>query len=91
MIGEVLAPYGIGPDVLRCPTDAKGKNYHALEGTSYEWRPLVDGEPITAVMMYMRFGTFSVSPSRVRMVTDYEGVHRGKQNRLYADGHVVGH
>ena len=29
-----------------------------------------------------------VKPSRVTICTDYEGVHSGRLNRLYADGHV---
>ena len=58
-IGEVLKPYGVTPGVLTCPADLKaklnftkdktdGKSFFEEKGTSYEWRPIFDGELLNA-------------------------------------------
>jgi prepilin-type processing-associated H-X9-DG protein len=57
-------------------------------GSSYEWRPLVDGELETNPQVYMRFGVISASPARVRICMDFDRVHNARMNLLYADGHV---
>lgn len=90
-MAETLGPYGISDATLRCPADVKAENYFAKQGTSYEWRPMVDGEPLAAPVIYLRFGPLPVSPSRVRIAIDVTPVHRGRQNRLYADGHAKGY
>jgi prepilin-type N-terminal cleavage/methylation domain-containing protein len=87
---EALKDYGITEKTLRCPADAKRKNFFAKEGTSYEWRPLLDGEPQIKPQIILRNGiTRSVSPSKFRLVIDTDACHRGHQNKLYADGHVA--
>lgn len=87
---EALKDYGITEKTLRCPSDAKRKNYFAKEGSSYEWRPLLDDEPTIKPQIILRNGmTRSVSPSKFRLVIDTDACHRGRQNKLYADGHVA--
>ena len=89
----VLEPYGVTESVLKCPADIKGPNYFAKNDphTSYQWRVMLDSENATAPKIYggrRGYGVRIVKPSRVTLCTDYEGVHSGKLNRLYADGHV---
>jgi prepilin-type N-terminal cleavage/methylation domain-containing protein/prepilin-type processing-associated H-X9-DG protein len=88
-MGETLGPYGAVAGVLQCPADLKAQNCYATKGTSYEWRPSIDGEIASNPTLYGRFGQFPVSPSRVRIAMDFWQVHSGHTNRLYADGHVV--
>jgi len=80
--------YGVNANVLRCPSDHK---YFAANGTSYQWRVILDDENMAAPKIYggRRGGVRIVKPSRVRICTDMEAVHFGRMNRLYADGHVV--
>jgi prepilin-type N-terminal cleavage/methylation domain-containing protein len=88
---ETLQPYGITEATLRCPSDLKANNRFKQYGNSYEWRPLIDDEPSVSPNIYTRRGVFQVKPSRMRLVIDVDPVHHGHQNRLYADGHVVGY
>lgn len=99
-IYTALEPYGVTQEVLKCPSDIKGPNFFALRtttidgkpyGTSYQWRVLVDDENILNPKIYggrRGAGVRIVKPSRVTICTDFEAVHSGKMNRLYADGHV---
>lgn len=82
--------YGISGQVLRCPADAAGKNYFVTRGTSYQWRVTLDEENAAAPKIYggRRGGVRVVKPSRVTICTDFEAIHSGQMNRLYADGHV---
>lgn len=87
---EAFAPYDVTGRTLRCPVDALRNNYYEKEGTSYEWRPMADGEPKMAPTIFTRRGALaSVKPSRVRIVTDVDAVHSGRMNRLFLDGHIV--
>ncbi|MFA7233518.1 MAG: prepilin-type N-terminal cleavage/methylation domain-containing protein [Terrimicrobiaceae bacterium] len=95
-----LEPYGVTQQVLKCPADIKGPNYFAKNtttidgksyGTSYQWRPIIDEENSISPKIYggrRGAGVRIVKPSRVTICTDYAGVHSGRLNRLYADGHV---
>lgn len=85
-----LQPYGLGEQHVQCPTDLNGANYFARKGSSYEWRPYVDGESIVDPQYYKPSGAWPVPPSRVRIATDYERIHNDGINMLYADGHVRG-
>lgn len=87
---ETLKPYGLDERFVQCPSDLKGPNQFAKTGTSYEWRPLVDGEKVNNPIIYGRPGAMSVPPSRIRICVDYTRLHNGQQTRLYADGHVRG-
>ncbi|MBE2205869.1 MAG: prepilin-type N-terminal cleavage/methylation domain-containing protein [Chthoniobacterales bacterium] len=95
-----LEPYGVTQQVLTCPSDIKGPNYFAQRttvidgksyGTSYQWRPIIDDENAISPKIYggrRGAGVRIVKPSRVTLCTDFVGVHSGRMNRLYADGHV---
>lgn len=95
-----LEPYGVTQQVLQCPSDIKGPNYFAQRttvldgksyGTSYQWRVIVDEENAISPKIYggrRGAGVRIVKPSRVTVCTDFVGVHSGRMNRLYADGHV---
>jgi len=90
---DVLGPYGVTDAVLKCPADLKGPNWYAANDphTSYQWRVMLDNENATAPKIYggrRGYTVRVVKPSRVTICTDYENVHSGKLNRLYADGHV---
>jgi prepilin-type N-terminal cleavage/methylation domain-containing protein/prepilin-type processing-associated H-X9-DG protein len=86
---ETLAPYGLSREALKCPSDLAGPNFFAQEGSSYQWRNVVDDELASAVKIYgRRGGTRTPSSAMVVICTDYDNVHGGRGNRLYADGHV---
>ncbi len=107
-IGIVLKPYGVTPGVLTCPADlkaklnytknaAEGKSFFEEKATSYEWRPLFDGELINAPKIYTPRGAFNVPMNRVRLVVDFvnagEAPHQrtpesSTYNSLQADGSV---
>ena len=81
-IGEVLKPYGITPEVLKCPADMKaklnysksgedGKSFFDEKKTSYEWRPTFDGELLNAPKIYTPRGSFNVPMNRVRLLVDF--------------------
>jgi prepilin-type N-terminal cleavage/methylation domain-containing protein/prepilin-type processing-associated H-X9-DG protein len=84
----ILKPYGITERTLRCATDARTTHYFSRIGTSYEWFPLVDGELSAAPNLYLPSGTLSLPISRIPMASDFSSVHLGRQNVLFADGHV---
>jgi hypothetical protein len=52
---------------------------------SYEWRPLIDDEPSVAPNIYTRRGVFQIKTSRMRLGIDVDPVHRGQQDRVYAN------
>lgn len=85
---ETLKPYGLEERFVQCPTDLKTTQYYQKLGSSYEWRPIVDGEQVNNPKVYGRMGAYPVPASRIRICVDYERIHHGQQNRLYADGHV---
>ncbi|MFV0337195.1 MAG: type IV pilin protein [Chthoniobacterales bacterium] len=86
---ETLEPYGLNKQALRCPADLAGPKYFDTYGISYEWNPIADDEKAVAPILYSRRrGAITVSPKRLRIVTDFGNVHNGRRNRLYADGHI---
>lgn len=85
---ETLASYGVTKDLLTCPADVAGPNYLAKEGSSYGWRNWVDDEKIDAMKFYGRRGVRVPNSAWIVIATDYDTVHNGHSNRLYADGHV---
>jgi prepilin-type N-terminal cleavage/methylation domain-containing protein/prepilin-type processing-associated H-X9-DG protein len=84
-----LSPYGVTAQVLRCPIDAQGAKYIEQEGSSYMWNPTADDEPVSNPQVYWRTNPMPIRSSRLKLATDFEAVHYGRMNRLYADGHVV--
>lgn len=85
---EVLGDYGLTENELRCPSDLRGDNYFARAGTSYQWRPIVDGDSLAAPAVLGRRGVRYPNSSRLVLATDFQGVHHGKLNRLFANGAV---
>ncbi len=86
---EALQPYGVSDGLLKCPAD---KKYFPVRGMSYQWRVLIDDENAISPKLYggrRGAGVRIVKPSRVTICTDFDAVHFGRLNRLYADGHVV--
>lgn len=84
---EAFSPYGLTENTFHCPSD---KFYFATQGSSYEWRPFIDGESKFTPKMFTRRGAMSVrSPSRIRIVSDMTPVHFGRQNYLFADGRAT--
>lgn len=85
---EAFSPYGITERVLHCPEDS---TYFAKDGTSYEWRPIIDGETKISPRTLSRRGGLAVRDAwRITIVSDTDrGVHFGRANRLKADGQVV--
>jgi len=88
---EAFGPYGISAQTLKCPVDGKQKSgYFATIGSSYEWRPLIDGDLNTAPQVLSRRGQLRTRrASRVRVLYDFSAVHFGRANFLYGDGRVV--
>ncbi len=99
-----LEPYGVTQQVLKCPTDIKSPNSYFANpeysmtidgktyGTSYQWRVMLDSENASGAKIYggrRGYTVRIVKPSRVTICTDFEGIHSGRMNRLYGDGHVV--
>jgi prepilin-type N-terminal cleavage/methylation domain-containing protein/prepilin-type processing-associated H-X9-DG protein len=85
---ETLRPYGLAEKNVQCRTDLRTHNYFAAKGTSYEWKPMTDDELIIDAKIYAPFGTLSLPSSLIRLATDFDSLHRQRQNILYADGHV---
>jgi prepilin-type N-terminal cleavage/methylation domain-containing protein/prepilin-type processing-associated H-X9-DG protein len=87
-LAEVLAEYGINDIVLSCPADRKAGDRFSQMGASYEWRPLVDDENVMAPQLFTRRGVRMANLSRLRLLMDFDPVHGGKHNMIYADGHI---
>ena len=91
---ETLTPYGITPEILKCPADMKSYKYFEKLKTSYEWRPYVDDELQTNPQVFIRGGQRTVPSSKIVVAYDVERVHgmsgefKSKKNYLYGDGHV---
>jgi len=87
-LSEILKPFGVTEAGLRCPADVRKSNYFAQRGSSYEWFPLVDGEVAIAPNIYIPSGVLTLPLARLPMAADFSHVHLGRQNVLFADGHV---
>lgn len=88
----VLGPYGISTNDVQCPVDLASGASSSFQkyGSSYEWNPVFDDENTVTPILYLNANTqIPVSSSRVRLCTDFLGLHRGKMNALYGDGHVT--
>ena len=76
----VLGPYGVTPQVLKCPSDAIGTNFYSREGSSYQWFTGVSNTNLASIP----------SPANMWLFFDYSSVHHALANSLFADGHVAG-
>jgi prepilin-type processing-associated H-X9-DG protein/prepilin-type N-terminal cleavage/methylation domain-containing protein len=89
---QAFAPYGVTPAVLQCPSDLKGPNYYAQEGSSYQWFPGASNQnthAITFSFLRMNNQTQAMTMSRLFLAFDYSAVHNGGSNVLFGDGHVA--
>jgi prepilin-type N-terminal cleavage/methylation domain-containing protein/prepilin-type processing-associated H-X9-DG protein len=84
----VLGEYGVTEQGLRCPTDLRTFDNFKKRGSSYEWRPMLDDELASSPVIFTRRGLRYPPLSRIRLVMDFEPVHRGRPNLLFADGRV---
>ena len=95
----VLGPYGISSSIIICPVDAArgsaadcNNTTYSNPGSSYEWNPVFDDEPVTAPAVYISAANVRpVTPSRIRLAMDYTSLHHNKSNAVFLDGHVVRH
>jgi prepilin-type N-terminal cleavage/methylation domain-containing protein len=85
---ETLEPYGLTAAMLRCPSDVAYHDWLAKEGSSYDWKPIVDDELTGAAKIYTPHGQFVPPPSRLALALDFERAPGEHMNRLYADGRV---
>lgn len=94
MIGA-LGPYGVTTNTLECPIDMSHGNASAFvtyQGSSYEWDPVFDDEPVNATVVYITpTVAIPVNSSRVRLAMDFNPIHRNRPNVVYGDGHVAAH
>jgi prepilin-type N-terminal cleavage/methylation domain-containing protein/prepilin-type processing-associated H-X9-DG protein len=85
---EVLGDYGVTETSLRCPTDLRTFNYFKINGSSYEWIPVVDDELANNPAIYGRRGVRYRPTHRIPVARDFAVVHGGRPNLLFADGRV---
>lgn len=91
---QALGAYGITTNSIQCPVDMSSGNSSAfkLYKSSYEWDPVFDDEPVNATAVYITPTVLiPINSSRARLAMDFNGVHRGKPNVVYGDGHVSSH
>jgi prepilin-type N-terminal cleavage/methylation domain-containing protein/prepilin-type processing-associated H-X9-DG protein len=89
---QALGPYGVTQTELQCPSDLKGPNYYAKEGSSYQWFPGASNQnthSITNFFPRMTNQSQTMTMSKLFLAFDYSGVHNGQYNVLYGDGHVA--
>jgi prepilin-type N-terminal cleavage/methylation domain-containing protein/prepilin-type processing-associated H-X9-DG protein len=88
-----LEPYGITTNTIQCPIDmASSPSSFATYGSSYEWDPVFDDEPVNQTVVYITpTVAVPINSSRVRLAMDFGAIHHGRPNVLYADGHVASH
>jgi len=97
-----LGPYGVSDANVRCPMDLQKGSASAYQtyqtkfgptyGSSYEWNPVFDDDETNATAVYVSpdpsVPPLPVASSRVRLAMDFYGLHRGRSNAVYGDGHV---
>jgi prepilin-type N-terminal cleavage/methylation domain-containing protein/prepilin-type processing-associated H-X9-DG protein len=91
---SVLGPYGVTTNMIQCPVDMEMGSNSSFQKyqSSYQWDPAFDDETVNATLLYIRPGTaIPIHNSRVRLLSDFVGIHKGRQNVLYGDGHVANH
>jgi prepilin-type N-terminal cleavage/methylation domain-containing protein/prepilin-type processing-associated H-X9-DG protein len=89
-----LGTYGVATNTLQCPIDLAQGNTSSFKtyGSSYEWDPVFDNEPVNATVVYITpTVAIPVNSSRVRLAMDFNPIHHNKPNVVYGDGHVSEH
>jgi prepilin-type N-terminal cleavage/methylation domain-containing protein/prepilin-type processing-associated H-X9-DG protein len=92
-IVTTLANYGITTNVVQCPVDmVSNPSSFSKYGSSYEWDPVFDSEPINTTVVYITpTVAIPINSSRVRLAMDFLPIHHGRPNVVYGDGHVSSH
>jgi prepilin-type N-terminal cleavage/methylation domain-containing protein/prepilin-type processing-associated H-X9-DG protein len=88
-----LGTYGVTTNIIQCPIDM-GLNPSSFTkyGSSYEWDPVFDNEPVNATAVYITPTlVIPVNSSRVRLAMDFNPIHHNRPNVVYGDGHVSSH
>jgi prepilin-type N-terminal cleavage/methylation domain-containing protein/prepilin-type processing-associated H-X9-DG protein len=75
-----FGPYGVTPQVLKCPSDTIATNYYSKEGSSYQWFPGASNTNLVSAN----------SMANLFILFDYTEIHHRLANVLFADGHVAG-
>ena len=86
-IHEALEPYGITEKDLQCPSD-KTPIKNGNHRLSYGWNARVSEENTNNVEIIRRRNTVTAKMSKLTLFMDIYPNHHGRQNRVYADGHV---
>ena len=86
-----LGPYGVITNTIQCPVDmTSNPSSFKQYGSSYEWNPIFDDDTTTTPILYLNANVkIPVNNARVRLLTDFLPIHRGRQNALFGDGHVA--
>jgi prepilin-type N-terminal cleavage/methylation domain-containing protein len=87
-LAQALAPYGITPEILKCPADIRGPNDYAVMGqnSSYMWSPYSEDNSSSQPSIISRRRSNSATAtvngqlvqiplSRLQLATDWEAVH----------------
>jgi prepilin-type processing-associated H-X9-DG protein len=85
VLETVLPAYGAQPALFHCPAD---RELFAQSGSSYFWNSILNGQRLTN----LNFLNLTEDLSRIPLVYDKEGWHRGgagRVNFLYADGRAT--
>jgi prepilin-type N-terminal cleavage/methylation domain-containing protein/prepilin-type processing-associated H-X9-DG protein len=92
-IVTALGPYGINTNNVQCPVDmTTNPSSFSKYGSSYEWDPVFDNEPVNQTAVYITPTVIvPVNSSRVRLAMDFTPIHRNRPNVVYGDGHVSSH
>jgi prepilin-type N-terminal cleavage/methylation domain-containing protein/prepilin-type processing-associated H-X9-DG protein len=93
MIGA-LGNYGVTTNTLECPIDmAQGSaSSFTKYGSSYEWDPVFDEEPVNETVIYITpTVAVPINSSRVRLAMDFNPIHHNRPNVVFGDGHVATH
>jgi prepilin-type N-terminal cleavage/methylation domain-containing protein/prepilin-type processing-associated H-X9-DG protein len=88
-----LGPYGVTTNTVECPVDMEAHpSAFSQYGSSYEWDPVFDSEPLNETAVYITPTIIiPVNSSRVRLAMDFNPIHRSRPNVVYGDGHVAAH
>ena len=93
MIGA-LGNYGVTTNTLECPIDMTqgASSSFTKYGSSYEWDPVFDDEPVNATVVYITpTVAIPINSSRVRLAMDFNPIHHNRPNVVYGDQHVSEH
>lgn len=92
-IVTAFGTYGITTNAVQCPVDmGTSPSSFTTYGSSYEWDPVFDDEPVNETVVYITpTVAIPVNSSRVRLAMDFTGVHGGRPNVVFGDGHVAIH